>query len=682
MLGTDFRRTFLHSFLALTAFLWPQRGLSAAREWWYRPWHEQWVPVVVAGQNFQVLARRIGRGSVKLFCVQGGPGNLFWDLNFLAVYLDLARYEVIQYNPLGAFPSNCSHPAEPCTSDPSWMTVESFVDTMAQVHRDLALPKDGIIVAHGFGVVQALEFMRRSLPQRRAAGVVLSDWVPSQAEFAKRRVWCQETGWRFCDSYTKGGEEPWHRPSPAQPLLDRTMWGPWGNGTGGVLEGWDVREHLGDLTGIPTLSMVGGDDIVFPMDVFHMSRQLEGQYGLLIGAGHFAFVDQLDRWLTLFETFVESIFGGDQGVVVRTVQGRRYLLRLPDTYDAAKSHSLVVGLHGLASTPEGAPFFDKVARRPSEVIFAFPEGLGDSPDGASFRTWNGSGSVGSPGPNGPTCINKEEHHCFDSCQALGGCWDNCWLTTCADDVGFISSMLDDIEKDFSIDAASVHAVGFSGGGWMAIELGTNPRVAHRFRSIVAIAGVPFRGFNRPPAVRPGARFLGIYGRGDTIVPAFPRQPGSAAALGNRSTTEALASTGWIFNTWENTTHLWASTLGCKGVQQSRDLRPADEAAKCYDYPCPEGGRVSACLWEGEHELPFWAEHLAWEVLFPKGESPPGVEVPVGLLSSLCLGIIALVAAVVLRCYLRTKKRPGLEPSGVLFQQPADGSAAFIRLEGQ
>mmetsp|Transcript_31541 Transcript_31541/g.90447 ORF Transcript_31541/g.90447 Transcript_31541/m.90447 type:complete len:654 (-) Transcript_31541:188-2149(-) len=633
-------------------------SLSAVQDWWHRPWHEQWIPVTVAGQSYQVQARRVGRGSIKVFCVQGGPGNTFWDLNFLAVYLDLARYEVIQYNPLGAPPSNCSLPAEPCTWDPSWMTVDAYVHTMWQVYHALSIPKDCIIVAHGFGVVPVLEFMRRSFPEKTASGFVLSDWVPSQAEFARRHAWCQETSWEYCDQYVMEHKEPWHQSGPAHPMLAKTMWGPWSNGTGGVMQGWDVRERLRHLSPMPTLSLVGGNDIVFPIDVWSMSRQLEGQYGLLIGAGHFSFADQLDRWLTLFETFVERTLHGDEGAVARMIGGRRYLLRLPANYDATEPHSLVISLHGLASRPEDAPFFAQAARQPSKVIFVFPEGLGDSPRGARFRTWNGSGSVGSPGPEGPTCISDEVQDplCFDSCGVLGGCRDKCWLTTCADDVGFIQSMLNEIERDFSIDPASVHVVGFSGGGWMAVELGTNARVAHRFRSIVTIAGVPFRGFNRPPHVHSEARFLGIFGRADTTVPAFPRQPGS---------TEALASTGWIFNTWENTTQLWASTLGCKRMQRSRDLKPPDETAECYDYSCPHGG-VSTCLWEGVHEVPVWAEDIVWQVLFP--ETAGGLPVAPWRWES--IGWASLVAVVAFVTAFATCAKL---PVSCAFQKPADAS---------
>eukprot|EP00418_Pyrodinium_bahamense_P099710 CAMPEP_0179047262 /NCGR_PEP_ID=MMETSP0796-20121207/19109_1 /TAXON_ID=73915 /ORGANISM="Pyrodinium bahamense, Strain pbaha01" /LENGTH=655 /DNA_ID=CAMNT_0020743707 /DNA_START=10 /DNA_END=1977 /DNA_ORIENTATION=+ len=641
------------SVLTLAAFMGPWHALGNAQVWWQRPWREQTLPVIVAGRNYRVVARRVGRGPLKLFCVQGGPGDSFWDLNFLAVYLDLARYEVIQYNPLGSFPSDCSRPEEPCANDTSWMDVEGFVATLEQVHRALGVPNDAILIAHGFGVVQALEFLRQSMPKQRVAGAVLSDWVPSQAQAARRRAWCDSTHWRFCDVYTRTEREPWHRSSPSQPLLTTTIWGPHCNGTGGVMQGWDIREHLSQLWDTPTISLVGGNDIVFPLDVWSMSRQLNGEYGLLIGAGHFSFTDQLDRWLTLFQSWVESnvLPGGDTDkLAVRMVRGRRYLLRLPSGYDVLETYSLVVCLHGLGGTPEDAPFFSETARTSSKVIFVFPEGLGDSPRGASFRTWNGSGSVGSPGPSGPTCVGKmvKDPHCFDSCELQGGCRDRCWLTTCADDVAFVQSILDDVQSSFSIDPGSMHAVGFSGGGWMAVELGTNPRVAQRFRSIVTISGVPFRGFNKPPAVLPGTRFLGIYGRADSIVPAFPRQLGS---------TETLASTGWMFNTWENTTQLWASTLGCGQLRRSAILKPATGAAECFDYACPNG-TVAVCLWEGAHEVPPWGEDLVWQVLFPDADAGPA---PAGPLSSRVseagVGVIAAALAVSTLAYLqRTHQR--------------------------
>jgi len=167
--------------------------------------------------------------------------------------------------------------------------------------------------------------------------------------------------------------------------------------------------------------------------------------------------------------------------------------------------------------------------------------------------------------------------------------------------------LDKLESSFCIDMESVHAVGFSSGGWFVLQVGVNQQVAHRFKSIVAFAGVPFRGFNIPPAFKHGSRFVGVYGRGDLIVPGFPNSP--------RDPTEAVAATGFFFSTWSNMSLLWAETMGCGALKKSSGLRPSSDVLECFDYNCPAGG-VSVCLWDGPHAVAPGALSVAWQVFFP------------------------------------------------------------------
>jgi poly(3-hydroxybutyrate) depolymerase len=487
------------------------------------------------------------------------------------------------------------------------------------------VPKDAIIVSHSFGVICALEFMLRW--PGRVSGAVLSDWVASQAQAAKRSAWCDSHG-SVCRLFKQQLKEPWFERGLTNKMLGTRAWGPYGNGTGGFLQDWDVRQHLTSLRDVPTLSFGAEYDIVFASDVEAMSRELQGDYVYLPNAGHLSFVDRKDQWLASFEAWlpkatekksgsvgcrIHASASGSELPMVHTVGQRRYFLRLPRIYEATVPHSLVLSFHGLVSQPQDALYFNGNPEPSAKVIFAFPEGMADSSEGTARRTWNGSGSVGSPGPAGATCKRLSPPPCCDSCVEMGGCIDNCWLTTCADDVGFVQSILADIETKFCVDAKSVHAVGFSGGGWLALELGTNARIAHRFQSISAIAGLPFRGFNRPPAMSSNARFLGIYGSQDTLVPGFPN--------GQPDPTEALAAPGWFFSTWRNTSRLWASTLGCGGLKTSSQLSiPEGSPLSCFDYACTQAA-ISVCLWDGPHAIPPGTEQVVWQTLFPDGSKP-------------------------------------------------------------
>jgi len=500
------------------------------------------------------------------------------------------------------------------------------------------VPDDAVIVAHSFGVVVTIEFLLH-WPQR-AAGMVLSSWVALQQQEGHRMHWCVSHNWTRCRMYKSSLQEPWRDKMIAPIAQGKFMWGPDGDGIGGALQNWDVRKKLHLLTGIPSLCFGGEFDIVFPEDVKEMCRALKGEYAYLSDAGHFSFVDRKDRWLSTFKQWLTNIglasrrshgCGRANSLILgepvaQLVGHRRYFLTLPSSYSSDHSHSLVVSFHGAAGQPEDAPFFHEFVQSADGVIFAFPEGLGDSSAGTSVRTWNGAGSVGSPGPAGPTCDAKKllkPHPCFDSCKAIGGCRDACWLTTCADDVGFVQSLLDDIESRFCVNISSVNAVGFSNGGCFMYELGTNLRVAQRFQSVVAISGLPFRGFNRLPEMLPGARFLGIWGHTDTLVPAFGNRPGKPD--------EALSETGWIFSTWENTTQLWARELGCREkLRNSSSLRvPEHSPVRCKDYDGCYGSAVSVCFWNGPHAVPPGALQVAWQVFFGMDRPFPRAQTTAG-----------------------------------------------------
>ncbi|CAE8619692.1 unnamed protein product [Polarella glacialis] len=271
---------------------------------WARPWRMSWVNVTIQNRTYAVRTRRLGHGPTQLFCVQGGPGGLYWDLNFLAVYLDMSRYEIIQYDPLGSKPSPCFWPDEECYADHSWMTVEGFVSTMDQVHQALEVSSNAVIVAHSFGVVCTLEFLLRW--PSRVRGAVLSDWVASQSQAAARLHWCEQNV-NMCRAFKPSLREPWREEGNNNHILGHVFWGPHGNGSGGILETWDVRSKLHMLQHIPTLTFAGDYDIIFATDALAMSQALQGDYVHLSDAGHFSFVDRRSAWLAAFEQWVDQI---------------------------------------------------------------------------------------------------------------------------------------------------------------------------------------------------------------------------------------------------------------------------------------------------------------------------------------------------------------------------------------
>ena len=116
---------------------------------------------------------------------------------------------------------------------------------------------------------------------------------------------------------------------------------------------------------------------------------------------------------------------------------REYVLHVPDLYSGDDSVPLVFNLHGGSGTATGQRYLsemDQVADSAGFIV-AYPQG--SFVNGYSY--WNSM--IATEGSKGT-----------------------------ADDVGFISALIDEISSNYNIDLSKVYACGFSNGGDMAISL--------------------------------------------------------------------------------------------------------------------------------------------------------------------------------------------------------------------
>ena len=116
---------------------------------------------------------------------------------------------------------------------------------------------------------------------------------------------------------------------------------------------------------------------------------------------------------------------------------REYVLHVPDLYSGDDSVPLVFNLHGGSGTATGQRYLsemDQVADSAGFIV-AYPQG--SFVNGYSY--WNSM--IATEGSKGT-----------------------------ADDVGFISILIDEISSNYNIDLSKVYACGFSNGGDMAISL--------------------------------------------------------------------------------------------------------------------------------------------------------------------------------------------------------------------
>ena len=116
---------------------------------------------------------------------------------------------------------------------------------------------------------------------------------------------------------------------------------------------------------------------------------------------------------------------------------REYVLYVPDSYDEDNPVPLVLNLHGGSGTATGQSYVSEMDQVADSAGFIIVYPQGSFVNGYSY--WNSM--IATEGSKGT-----------------------------ADDVGFISILIDEISSNYNIDLNKVYACGFSNGGDMAISL--------------------------------------------------------------------------------------------------------------------------------------------------------------------------------------------------------------------
>jgi polyhydroxybutyrate depolymerase len=210
--------------------------------------------------------------------------------------------------------------------------------------------------------------------------------------------------------------------------------------------------------------------------------------------------------------------------------------------------------------------------------------------GGSAPSWNGSGSVASPGSRGATCQPDATSYCYDDCA--GACADNCWWTTCLDSVGEVVDTLNALEAALCVDTSMVWASGFSNGGIFTYQLAQDPRLAPRLAGLLPISGLPHIGFLGAPRANPRMSYLANLGSLDTTVPPFCNTNES-----DRSLDTSSQPGGWYYQTGRSTSDSFAAIKGCSGPRVNASRWRIGEFAELsctMVQGCPEGDVVE-CL---------------------------------------------------------------------------------------
>ncbi|MCA9076902.1 MAG: polyhydroxybutyrate depolymerase [Planctomycetaceae bacterium] len=242
-----------------------------------------------------------------------------------------------------------------------------------------------------------------------------------------------------------------------------------------------------------------------------------------------------------------------------TVDGRErsYLVHIPDSYDAMTPTPVVLILHGAGTDADITVTFTGMNEKSDEkgFIAVYPNGTGRKP----LLTWNAGGSI--------ERFRKDP----------------------ADDVAFIDSLLDELERTVTVDRRRVFATGMSNGGMMCYRLAAE--MSERIAAIAPVAGTLLIDDPRPARPVPVMHF---HGREDRFV--VPEGPGDWTP-------------GFLnFKSVEETMAVWCRINGCSTDPMITELPDeADDGTRVTrSVFTPQGSGAEIVLYEiegGGHTWP-------------------------------------------------------------------------------
>lgn len=185
---------------------------------------------------------------------------------------------------------------------------------------------------------------------------------------------------------------------------------------------------------------------------------------------------------------------------------RTATVHVPKKYNSAQPAALILALHGAAMTGAAMADFTKlnVTSESKGFVVVYPDGTGKKP----LLTWNAGSFANGVGSQ-------------------------------ADDLGFLTQLLDDVETVVNVDRKRVYACGMSNGGMMCYRLAAE--LSERIAAIAPVAGTMAIGDARP--VRP-ISVMHFHGTADALVPYATENGKSHFWLKTRSVEDSI-------NAWRN-----------------------------------------------------------------------------------------------------------------------------------
>ena len=248
----------------------------------------------------------------------------------------------------------------------------------------------------------------------------------------------------------------------------------------------------------------------------------------------FFFLTILFRFATNAQTTGSFIFDGIS---------RTYTLYIPSVWSAGDQLPLLLSLHGLTQTGNEMMLFtgfNNIAEENSFIV-VYPDGVSNS--------WN----VGFTG--GST----------------------------ADDVGFLSALIDTLHQRYSVDLSRIYATGFSNGGFMAYRLACE--LGNRIAAIASVSGTMTDGAYTSCQPQRKIPVMHVHGTSDYVV-------NYNGGLGNKSVDEVLTLWRGSNNCPDTATIIDLPDLVSEGsTVQKQTWSPCDDLTEVVLYKVINGGHT-------------------------------------------------------------------------------------------
>ncbi|MFL2997230.1 MAG: dockerin type I domain-containing protein [Candidatus Neomarinimicrobiota bacterium] len=178
-------------------------------------------------------------------------------------------------------------------------------------------------------------------------------------------------------------------------------------------------------------------------------------------------------------TFLSSLLAQDYHTMEHDNWIREYYVSYPE--NSLEPCPLIINMHGFGGNALGQRFSSEMDdyALPQGVAVVYPQGLGAS--------WS-----------------------------VGTFWTS---FNYADDVDFISQMIDKIAQDYSIDLNRVYATGMSNGGYMAYELGCE--LSHKIAAFGSVTGNFMLNDDQNCILEKEIPIMHIHGTSDLVVDYYP-----------------------------------------------------------------------------------------------------------------------------------------------------------------